>query len=85
MALSIKDPEAVLGSSGRWSNRPARARPMPCGGRWPSGWSGSGKGAGKIPISRHAWTRSARECAALPGYDTRSPDEIIGYDECGLW
>jgi antitoxin VapB len=26
----------------------------------------------------------ARECAALPDYDTRSPDEIIGYDEHGL-
>lgn len=26
----------------------------------------------------------AKECAALPDYDTRSPDEIIGYDENGL-
>jgi len=26
-----------------------------------------------------------RECAALPDYDTRSPDEIVGYDETGLW
>lgn len=26
-----------------------------------------------------------RECAALPDYDTRSPDEIIGYDEKGMW
>jgi antitoxin VapB len=26
-----------------------------------------------------------RECAALPDYDTRSPDEIIGYDENGMW
>ena len=26
----------------------------------------------------------ARECAALPDYDTRSPDEIIGYDEYGV-
>lgn len=23
-------------------------------------------------------------CAALPDYDTRSPDEIIGYDEHGV-
>ena len=23
----------------------------------------------------------AKECAALPDYDTRSPDEIIGYDD----
>ena len=27
----------------------------------------------------------ARECAALPDYDRRSPDEIIGYDEHGMW
>ena len=26
----------------------------------------------------------AKECAALPDYDTRSPDEIIGYDEYGV-
>ena len=26
----------------------------------------------------------AKECAALPDYDTRSPDEILGYDECGV-
>jgi antitoxin VapB len=27
----------------------------------------------------------ALECAALPDFDTRSPDEIIGYDEDGMW
>lgn len=27
----------------------------------------------------------AREMAALPDFDTRTPDEIIGYDENGLW
>jgi antitoxin VapB len=26
-----------------------------------------------------------KECAALPDYDKRSPDEIIGYDENGMW
>jgi antitoxin VapB len=26
----------------------------------------------------------AKECATLPDYDTRSPDEIIGYDEYGV-
>lgn len=26
----------------------------------------------------------AARCAALPDYDTRSPDEILGYDEDGL-
>jgi antitoxin VapB len=25
-----------------------------------------------------------RRCAALPDLDTRSPDEILGYDEIGL-
>jgi antitoxin VapB len=27
----------------------------------------------------------ALHCAALPDYDTRSPDEIIGYDDQGMW
>jgi antitoxin VapB len=27
----------------------------------------------------------AMHCAALPDFDARSPDEIIGYDESGLW
>ena len=26
-----------------------------------------------------------RHCAALPDYDTRSPDEIVGYNENGMW
>ncbi len=26
-----------------------------------------------------------RHCAALPDLDTRSSDEIIGYDERGMW
>lgn len=26
-----------------------------------------------------------RECAALPDLDLRSPDEIVGYDETGMW
>lgn len=26
-----------------------------------------------------------RECAALPDLDLRSPDEIVGYDENGVW
>ncbi len=24
-------------------------------------------------------------CAALPDFDTRSPDEIVDYDETGMW
>ena len=27
----------------------------------------------------------ALECAALPTFDDRSPDEILGYDERGMW
>ncbi len=27
---------------------------------------------------------SGKECAALPDFDTRSADEIIGYDEFGV-
>jgi antitoxin VapB len=26
-----------------------------------------------------------RHCAALPDLDPRSPDEILGYDERGVW
>lgn len=26
-----------------------------------------------------------QHCASLPDYDTRSPDEIVGYDETGMW
>lgn len=25
------------------------------------------------------------ECASLPDFDTRSPDEIVGYDATGMW
>jgi len=25
------------------------------------------------------------ECAALPDFDTRNPDEIVGYDDTGMW
>jgi antitoxin VapB len=26
-----------------------------------------------------------QDCAALPDFDSRSADEIVGYDETGLW
>jgi antitoxin VapB len=26
-----------------------------------------------------------KHCAALPDFDTRNPDDIIGYDETGMW
>jgi antitoxin VapB len=28
--------------------------------------------------------RIGQECAALPDYDRRTPDEILGYDEYGV-
>ncbi len=30
-------------------------------------------------------TALGHECAALPDFDSRSPDEIVGYDDTGLW
>ncbi|HEX3574006.1 MAG TPA: type II toxin-antitoxin system VapB family antitoxin [Rhodopila sp.] len=24
-------------------------------------------------------------CASFPDYDTRNPDEVVGYDETGMW
>jgi antitoxin VapB len=24
-------------------------------------------------------------CASLPDFDTRTPDEIVGYDDVGMW
>ncbi len=26
-----------------------------------------------------------RHCASLPDFDTRTPDEVVGYDETGMW
>jgi antitoxin VapB len=26
-----------------------------------------------------------RHCAAMPDHDARSPDDIVGYDETGMW
>jgi antitoxin VapB len=26
-----------------------------------------------------------KRCAAAPDHDTRSPDEMVGYDEHGMW
>jgi antitoxin VapB len=26
-----------------------------------------------------------RHCASLPDLDSRAPDEIVGYDEIGMW
>ena len=32
------------------------------------------------------WLRKIGEhCASLPDLDTRTPDEILGYDDTGMW
>jgi antitoxin VapB len=35
-------------------------------------------------LAREAIMEVSRRCSALPDLDTRSPDEILGYDEVGL-
>ncbi len=46
-----------------------------CGGRYPSVSNASGAKL-LMEIGRH--------CASLPDFDTRTPDEILGYDEYGV-
>ena len=38
----------------------------------------------KVAATVEAGLAIARQCAALPVYDARTPDEILGYDEHGL-
>ena len=40
-----------------------------------------------LPAQRlnDALGKLAQESAALPDLDMRSPDEVVGYDEWGLW
>jgi antitoxin VapB len=40
---------------------------------------------GKIPDLVARIREIGEHCASLPDFDTRSPDEIIGYDENGMW
>lgn len=48
----------------------------------------AGVTAGRRKLSREEFIAGmkaiAERCAALPVYDTRTPDEILGYDENGL-
>jgi len=37
------------------------------------------------PVTHFRPDDSGRHCAGLPDIDTRSPDEIVGYDETGTW
>lgn len=40
---------------------------------------------GSTPRLADRLMQLGRECAALPDYDTRGPDEIVGYDDSGMW
>jgi len=40
---------------------------------------------GQFGVRKRIIREIAKECAALPDFDTRTPDEIIGYDENGMW
>ena len=42
------------------------------------------EGKRRVPRIRDELLAIGRRCAALPDLDTRSPDEILGYDEIGL-
>ena len=98
VTLHIEDPEIdrlaqVLAdrSGTRWPSSPCRA-PGPTGAR-PGDW----RLADPVVAAAVARARNrprqpglagrldaiAQECAALPVYDDRSPDEILGYDEHG--
>jgi antitoxin VapB len=40
---------------------------------------------GKGPRLAEQLVEIGKHCAALPDLDPRAPDEIVGYDETGLW
>lgn len=42
------------------------------------------RGRVRSPRLRDELTAIRKRCAALPVLDTRSPDEVLGYDEHGL-
>lgn len=42
------------------------------------------RGRRRVPGLAERLMEIGRHCAALPDLDTRSPDEIIGYDEIGV-
>jgi antitoxin VapB len=84
MAISLKDPEtdrlarAVAGLTGETITEAVRkslaerlARERLCRGQAP------GLAARLAALGR--------EMAALPDIDNRAPDEIVGYDEHGMW
>jgi antitoxin VapB len=40
---------------------------------------------GESPHLAEQLMESGRHCATLPDLDPRTPDEIVGYDETGMW
>lgn len=42
------------------------------------------EGRGRVRNLKEELLEIADHCASLPDFDTRSPDEIIGYDEHGI-
>jgi antitoxin VapB len=84
MALSLKDPETdrlarevakLTGESLTEAVRKALAERLERERRK--------RGRAKSLVKR--LNEIALHCAALPDYDTRTPDEIIGYDDKGMW
>jgi antitoxin VapB len=84
MALSLKDPETdrlarevskLTGESLTQSVRTALAERL----------EREKRRRGQVGSLADQLNRIALHCAALPDYDTRSADEIIGYDENGMW
>jgi antitoxin VapB len=83
MALSLKDPETdrlarevakLTGESLTEAVKKALAERLERERRKRAGGKGLAERLNEI----------ARHCASLPDYDTRSADEIIGYDEFGV-
>lgn len=84
MALSLKDPEtdrlarqvaALTGESLTEAVRIALAERL----------ERERTRRGAVPRLAESLAELAREAAALPDIDTRAADEIIGYDDTGLW
>ena len=84
MALSLKDPETdrlarevakLTGESLTEAVRTALAERLERERRK--------RGRTKSLVAR--LNEIALHCASLPDYDTRTPEEIVGYDDKGMW
>lgn len=84
MAISLKDPEtdrlaravaALTGESLTGAVRKALAERL----------ERERLRRGAAPDLAERLRKIGEHCAALPDLDTRTPDEIIGYDDTGMW